>query len=457
METCNIETGKIETNLQRTSEEHAKAAKNELVPPTEQEYVDSPTIVLLSEATDSWQQKVERARVMIESLKTDLDKRKDEIVELEGSRKDLNLVKRAMGPYLPEDEDTLLLLGPERYSSPAEADKVWSEIEKERRDVDIKLDMTQENIDNVLSIVKETLDDDTYEECIPEIRLRMKENLRTFLKDAKDYIHDITQHLESIQSEKENRDAKNDAIVQSLWERYEVLERKLEKLGDVSRIPEIMSGPWTGWSGHHFIKVDIPSNLKKKDYVQNVLRVLVREMVESEKETIPQDPVDLLRLVASRTLGHHQRMFTILNLQKDVEYVEVAKIHDFSGGEQITAAILLFMSLSTLMAQNGNEWQRTGSLLILDNPIGSANLASFIELQRTIARYCNIQLLYTTGLNDQQALGAFSKVVKFVRRFRDKNGKNQYVSVLPKHELPMDTASISILQAKRVKGETNLA
>jgi hypothetical protein len=52
------------------------------------------------------------------------------------------------------------------------------------------------------------------------------------------------------------------------------------------------------------------------------------------------------------------------------------------------------------------------SCLILDNPMGVASRATFLELQREVAQAMNIQLIYTTAIKDFEALHVFPNIIR---------------------------------------------
>ena len=77
----------------------------------------------------------------------------------------------------------------------------------------------------------------------------------------------------------------------------------------------------------------------------------------------------------------------VLNPDPDLEQdaVDITDMARFSGGEQLTSAILLYCSLAQLRARNRGIYRKPSSVLILDNPIGRASRVRFLELQRDAA------------------------------------------------------------------------
>jgi hypothetical protein len=62
-------------------------------------------------------------------------------------------------------------------------------------------------------------------------------------------------------------------------------------------------------------------------------------------------------------------------------------------------------------AARGRQKSRAG-VLILDNPIGKASANYLIDIQLKIAERVGVQLVYTTGVNDLNALSQFTCTVR---------------------------------------------
>lgn len=112
-----------------------------------------------------------------------------------------------------------------------------------------------------------------------------------------------------------------------------------------------------------------------------------------------------------------------------VEYLPIPQTAVKSGGERLTLAVVLFCLLARLRARTmGN---RTTTPFILDNPVGTANLVRFVQLQRDVARAANVQLIYTTGLNDLEALRIFPKIARLRNARRSRRTGHRYLEVDP--------------------------
>jgi hypothetical protein len=118
------------------------------------------------------------------------------------------------------------------------------------------------------------------------------------------------------------------------------------------------------------------------------------------------------------------------DLHQITERVSIADMRRFSGGERLTSAILLFCAL--LRLRQGEAHRRNGSsVLVLDNPIGTASRLSFLEMQREVAGAMHVQLIYATAVNDLNAVGALENVIRLRNTRADRRTGRQFIEVAP--------------------------
>jgi hypothetical protein len=227
--------------------------------------------------------------------------------------------------------------------------------------------------------------------------------------------------------------------------------RSLDRIQKDSQVPA-SSGPWAVWSGKPFIEVRINEKVRKEDAAKTLLRAFVEDLM-SEKTTVPDDPVTVLQWATRAVLRNNIEFFLLKPEHRPrLGRHRLEEFRAFSGGEKMTAAILLFMTFANLLSLKRTELLKDGNPLLLDNPLGASSSGNFIELQRAIARSCNIQIIYTTAVNDHQALGQFGLIIKMARRIEDQQGR-RYVHVdesVPGETLGYDTAVLR-LEARRAE------
>ncbi len=142
---------------------------------------------------------------------------------------------------------------------------------------------------------------------------------------------------------------------------------------------------------------------------------------------IPAGP-DLIKR-AVRQLGHP---ITVRILFPDptggLRWVNIEELGKSSGGERITSAILLYCTLAQVRSrQRGRTRPRT--TCILDNPLGSASRRKFVELQLAVAQALNVQLIYTTGILDEEAIAPFPRIIQLKNDVVDRNSGHNFVEL----------------------------
>lgn len=141
---------------------------------------------------------------------------------------------------------------------------------------------------------------------------------------------------------------------------------------------------------------------------------------------------------AARKLTHNIRVEVLFpDTAAPIQYLQIPQTAAKSGGERLTMAVVLFCLLVRL---RGEERQRSSTPFLLDNPVGKANLKRFIVVQREVARATGVQLLYTTGVNDLEALEVFDNIVRLRNARRDKRTGQQHIEFDPE---PIDGARLS--------------
>lgn len=112
------------------------------------------------------------------------------------------------------------------------------------------------------------------------------------------------------------------------------------------------------------------------------------------------------------------------------ERVRISDVaHVFSGGQLLTAAIVLYCTMAALRAnERGMSGRRHAGVLFLDNPIGRASAGYLLDLQLGVASALGVQLVYTTGLFDTNALSVFPLIVR-LRNDRDLRTGMRYLTV----------------------------
>ena len=113
-------------------------------------------------------------------------------------------------------------------------------------------------------------------------------------------------------------------------------------------------------------------------------------------------------------------------VDSSIERCTVTQMRKWSGGEKVTANLLLFaLAVQVRADERGRDHVGFG-VLPLDNPLGKASYVPFLELQRKVAQAYGIQLLFLTGVADLRAVGRFPNIIRMANR---SSGTRRYVGV----------------------------
>jgi hypothetical protein len=116
-----------------------------------------------------------------------------------------------------------------------------------------------------------------------------------------------------------------------------------------------------------------------------------------------------------------------------VEYRSPDRVQvEFSGGQELTLAVLLYCTLSQVRANNRTSGARPAGVLLLDNPFGRASNAALIRMQQGLASRAGLQLICATGLSDASVKTAFEgpeSCILELRNDRDQRHGLQYLRI----------------------------
>ena len=124
-------------------------------------------------------------------------------------------------------------------------------------------------------------------------------------------------------------------------------------------------------------------------------------------------------------------------LKPSVDYTAAYRSPDrieveFSGGQELTLAVLLYLTLSRVRAHNRTTGERPPMPLILDNPFGAASNPALINIQQSLAGRSGVQLICATGLTDPSVITAFEGEngrILFLRNDKDQRRALRYLRI----------------------------
>ena len=193
--------------------------------------------------------------------------------------------------------------------------------------------------------------------------------------------------------------AKDQAIVTDSLAR--LVSNTLDTLRKAERYSRVTTKTG-GWSGKQMLRISFEPPASDADLRTYVNRVVERRIADGVKpEGLP-----LLKDAVHEAVG--TRGFTVKVLKPTLDLVatteDITRLGKWSGGEKLTVCVALYCTIAALRAVNAGRRDRSGGVLMLDNPIGRASHGSLIGLQRAVAAAHKIQLVYTTGVKDPDAV-----------------------------------------------------
>lgn len=185
---------------------------------------------------------------------------------------------------------------------------------------------------------------------------------------------------------------------------------RLRAYQNQSRLPEGLGD----WSQRHFVMIDhdrLPDD--ESVAVDRVTRVVHSLLTPQAGRSDPQ----ALLFAAARALTESPFRVRILKPHTDLslDRVDVAELKNFSGGQRVTAGVLLYATMTRVRAAGD-----TASIgwLWLDNPFGQASADQFVRTMRRAADQLGLQLLFTAAPKDKGALSMFDRTIMLARRSR---------------------------------------
>ncbi|RZQ65676.1 hypothetical protein [Amycolatopsis suaedae] len=234
--------------------------------------------------------------------------------------------------------------------------------------------------------------------------------------------------LRSLTDDLDQIDRHRSGIITRLQSMVDGALRTLRSAQRVSRLPDGLGD----WSGQEFLRIRF-TELEDAALAERLGEV-VDEAAGGRTADGREVKRDGMSLLLRSVLAAVPKGFRVDMLKPDsvlrTERQRVSEIRDvFSGGQQLTAAIILYCTLAALRANNRGRVRTPHSgVLFLDNPIGRASAGYLLELQRAVATALGVQLVYTTGLFDAGALSEFPLIVR-LRNDADLRAGRKYLSV----------------------------
>ncbi|MFF8926502.1 hypothetical protein ACF1AO_04490 [Streptomyces longwoodensis] len=257
---------------------------------------------------------------------------------------------------------------------------------------------------------------------------------QTIAAHAPEWTEQLKPRLRALNEDIEQTARHRDLIIDDL--RGHVV-RTLRQAQQVSKLPSSLGD----WADEEFIRF----HFKQAEEALFMARLgdVIDEAAAGRTADGRPAKRDGMSLLLSGVRAAVPKGFRVEMLKPDpvlrTERVRVADIKDiFSGGQALTAAILLYCTMAALRANDrGRIRDSYAGVLFLDNPIGRANADYLLDLQRKVAEALGVQLIYTTGLSDDCTLKQFPLVLR-LRNDADLRTGRKYLTVAERVQEHLD-------------------
>ncbi|MFI6172954.1 hypothetical protein ACIBCN_39680 [Nocardia sp. NPDC051052] len=194
---------------------------------------------------------------------------------------------------------------------------------------------------------------------------------------------------------------------------------KLRHYQNQSRLPEGLGE----WSGQRFVVIEHdPVPTDESVAVDRVARIVHALLIPGAGRSDAQ----AMLFAATRALVDAPFRVKLLKPHIDLalDRVDVAELKNFSGGQRVTAGVLMYATMTRVRAAGDAS---SIGWLWLDNPFGQASADQFIRTMRLAADKLGLQLVFTAAPKDKGALSMFDRIIALARRSRPSSGEKVIV------------------------------
>lgn len=258
--------------------------------------------------------------------------------------------------------------------------------------------------DEVAAAVRRLVREDRYSKLTHSVARRFAEFTAAALESRAAYhVEKLELRLFHIDEKLKEADKQRDIVVRVILSAVDEALRLLTQVSRQSRLPQSLPGP-----GRQFLQI-APTVSENPADRQARINDLVDDLLEKGENL---EPARLIQLAVRRVGSPIKVRLLHPDLDEVTQRVSITEMQRFSDGERLTCAILLYCTLARVRARQEGYAGNRSSVLLLDNPIGTASRVRFLDLQREVARAMNIQLIYATGVNDLDAVATLPNVIR---------------------------------------------
>lgn len=283
-----------------------------------------------------------------------------------------------------------------------------------------RVDRAERAATSAAADVRRFVTDDRFSPLDGPIRQRLSSDPVGVARDGATLIDQLRMRLTQCEQKLEELTAHRRLLVREI---AADTQRGLWLLRQADQVSALPAG-FGEWSEQRFLHIRYAAPAVDDELLDR-LEAMVDQLVD---EGVRPAGVPLLQRAVHAAVGAEGFGVQILKPNPGLrpQRVPVTELATFSGGEQLTAAILLYCTLARLRAQ-ARQTQTAAGMLTLDNPIGKSSNVTLLQLQRRVADAMGVQLVYTTAVDDREAVSVLPHWIRLRNERRDARSGNLHV------------------------------
>ena len=291
-----------------------------------------------------------------------------------------------------------------------EAKALMREVTSALQTADSALDRAEDQVRDLAEGVSRFALDDAFEAMAGgNLRERLaRDDAATLARRSGELIPHLEARADEVAKELASIEQHRLLLLQRLASLVQAALNALRQAGRASRLPADLGD----WSGKQFLRIDFETPDSEDVLLERLGDVL--DSAVSERGDRNRDGMTML--LRGVRAAAEPRGFRVTVLKPDTvlrdERVPITAMGEFSGGQRLTVAIALYCTLAAMRSHARARQQPRAGVLFLDNPIGTASAEYLLDIQLKVAERVGVQLVYTTGVFDLNALSKFPCVVR---------------------------------------------
>jgi len=327
--------------------------------------------------------------------------------------------------------------GAEPY--PGHVDSAKADLDERRKAVEYAKDLVSEarvNRQEATNGVNKRASDKRWGDITDSLKeLCVTASADTLADHGPRFLEGLRTREASLRADIAELDTHRSAVIDSLGQTCDQLQRSLRRVKSASTIPANVFGV----GGQQAIMIDFKR--LPPEAANAALSETVNEWAASGAD-VHDAKARQARLMQALSVTVERRpeagRWSVKLLKPridgDVTYCSPDRVsREYSGGQELTLAVLLYCTLAAVRADDRGGSDRPPGLLLLDNPFGAASSERLIQMQQELAAAADVQLFCFTALSEPSILNGFNGPGTFrqtLRNDRDQRNGHQHVRAI---------------------------